>query len=116
MRMVKIAFFLMLVTLVSAGPPAFSADPKAKVATKGAVDECVEPAAGPIAAKQPASGAPVAQSAEASSSAAVARVGFPAPDFEAPSYQNGGFKNIKLSDFKGKWVVLCFYPGDFTFV
>jgi peroxiredoxin len=28
----------------------------------------------------------------------------------------GGFKNVKLSDYKGKWVVLCFYPGDFTFV
>jgi alkyl hydroperoxide reductase subunit AhpC len=29
---------------------------------------------------------------------------------------DGGFKNIKLSDYRGKWVVLCFYPGDFTFV
>ena len=28
----------------------------------------------------------------------------------------GGFKNIKLSDYKGKWIVICFYPGDFTFV
>ncbi len=26
------------------------------------------------------------------------------------------FKNIKLSDYKGNWVVICFYPGDFTFV
>ena len=25
-------------------------------------------------------------------------------------------KNVKLSDYIGKWVVLCFYPGDFTFV
>ena len=38
------------------------------------------------------------------------------PDFEATAFQNGAFKNVKLSDFKGKWVVLCFYPGDFTFV
>jgi peroxiredoxin (alkyl hydroperoxide reductase subunit C) len=30
--------------------------------------------------------------------------------------QGEGFKNIKLSDYRGKWVVLCFYPGDFTFV
>ena len=29
---------------------------------------------------------------------------------------NGGFKNLKLSDYKGKWVVMCIYPGDFTFV
>jgi alkyl hydroperoxide reductase subunit AhpC len=27
-----------------------------------------------------------------------------------------GFKPVKLSDYKGKWIVLCFYPGDFTFV
>jgi hypothetical protein len=46
----------------------------------------------------------------------VARVGRPAPDFEANAYQDGAFKNVKLSDFKGSWVVLCFYPGDFTFV
>lgn len=46
----------------------------------------------------------------------LARVGKPAPDFEATAYQNGGFKNIKLSDYKGKWIVICFYPGDFTFV
>ncbi|HID02876.1 MAG TPA: redoxin domain-containing protein, partial [Desulfobacterales bacterium] len=26
------------------------------------------------------------------------------------------FINIKLSDYLGKWVLLCFYPGDFTFV
>jgi peroxiredoxin (alkyl hydroperoxide reductase subunit C) len=45
-----------------------------------------------------------------------ARVGQPAPDFEAAAYVNGGFKNIKLSDYRGKWVVVCFYPGDFTFV
>jgi peroxiredoxin (alkyl hydroperoxide reductase subunit C) len=46
----------------------------------------------------------------------VARVGKPAPDFELPAFVDGGFKNIKLSDYRGKWVILCFYPGDFTFV
>jgi peroxiredoxin (alkyl hydroperoxide reductase subunit C) len=44
------------------------------------------------------------------------RVGGKAPDFEAPAYQNGQFGQIKLSDYLGKWVALCFYPGDFTFV
>ena len=44
------------------------------------------------------------------------KVGGPAPDFELAGYYQGGFKNFKLSEFKGKWVVLCFYPGDFTFV
>lgn len=43
-------------------------------------------------------------------------VGAKAPDFEAPAYQNGKFGQVKLSDYLGKWVVLCFYPGDFTFV
>lgn len=43
-------------------------------------------------------------------------VGRPAPDFEAPAYHKGAFTNIKLSDHFGKWTLLCFYPGDFTFV
>jgi peroxiredoxin (alkyl hydroperoxide reductase subunit C) len=46
----------------------------------------------------------------------TARVGRKAPDFEAPAFYEGKFVNIKLSDFAGKWVLLCFYPGDFTFV
>jgi peroxiredoxin (alkyl hydroperoxide reductase subunit C) len=46
----------------------------------------------------------------------VVRVGQKAPDFEAPAYQDGNFGQVKLSDYLGKWVVLCFYPGDFTFV
>lgn len=44
------------------------------------------------------------------------QVGKKAPDFEAPAYHNGKFVNVKLSDYLGKWVLLCFYPGDFTFV
>ena len=46
----------------------------------------------------------------------TARVGQKAPDFTAPSYYQGGFGPVKLSDYTGKWVLLCFYPGDFTFV
>jgi peroxiredoxin (alkyl hydroperoxide reductase subunit C) len=46
----------------------------------------------------------------------TARVGQKAPDFEAPAYYQGGFKSVKLSDYLGKWVLVCFYPGDFTFV
>lgn len=81
-----------------------------------AQDQCVSPARGPI-------GVPEAQrspSAQTKSPEEVklmtARVGKPAPDFEAPAYVDGGFKNIKLSDYRGNWVVVCFYPGDFTFV
>ena len=44
------------------------------------------------------------------------KVGQKAPDFVAPAYHQGKFVNVKLSDHLGKWVILCFYPGDFTFV
>jgi alkyl hydroperoxide reductase subunit AhpC len=40
----------------------------------------------------------------------------PAPEFEAVAVVNGDFKTVKLSDYKGKYVVLFFYPLDFTFV
>ncbi len=44
------------------------------------------------------------------------QVGKKAPDFQAPAFHEGQIKQIKLSDYLGKWVLLCFYPGDFTFV
>jgi peroxiredoxin (alkyl hydroperoxide reductase subunit C) len=43
-------------------------------------------------------------------------IGRKAPDFTAPGYHQGKFINLKLSEYFSKWVVLCFYPGDFTFV
>jgi len=43
-------------------------------------------------------------------------VGKKAPDFTAKAYHKGAEKEIKLSDFNGKWVMLCFYPADFTCV
>ena len=46
----------------------------------------------------------------------MVKVGKPAPDFTAPGYFDGKFMNFNLSEYKGKWVLLCFYPGDFTFV
>jgi peroxiredoxin (alkyl hydroperoxide reductase subunit C) len=39
-----------------------------------------------------------------------------APDFTADALVNGEFKKVSLSDYKGKKVVLFFYPLDFTFV
>jgi peroxiredoxin len=38
------------------------------------------------------------------------------PDFELEAFQNNDIRKIKFSDYKGKWVVLIFYPADFTFV
>lgn len=46
----------------------------------------------------------------------TARVGHPAPDFKAEGFHEGVFKTFQLSEYKGQWVLLCFYPGDFTFV
>src|ERR1044071_5246012 len=46
----------------------------------------------------------------------AAFVSQPAPDFKADAYVNGEFKEVSLSQFKGKKVVLFFYPLDFTFV
>lgn len=43
----------------------------------------------------------------------------PAPDFKQPAYQKGikeEYKEISLKDYKGKWLILFFYPRDFTFV
>ncbi|XP_022829699.1 peroxiredoxin 1 isoform X3 [Spodoptera litura] len=40
----------------------------------------------------------------------------PAPQFKTTAVVNGEFKDIALSDYKGKYVVLFFYPLDFTFV
>ena len=40
----------------------------------------------------------------------------PAPCFEGQAWVDGAIQKIKLEDYKGKWVVLFFYPFDFTFV
>jgi hypothetical protein len=37
-------------------------------------------------------------------------------DFELPAVVGDEIKNIKLSDYQGKWRVVCFFPAAFTFV
>jgi len=47
----------------------------------------------------------------------MVKVSESAPVFEGVmAYQNGEFKKLNLADYKGKWVVLFFYPRDFTFI
>ncbi len=70
---------------------------------------------GTVAGQEPAGDAP-AQSSPAREVPMGVRVGQKAPDFTAPAYHKGGFTQVTLSSFAGKWVLLCFYPGDFTFV
>lgn len=43
-------------------------------------------------------------------------IGSSIADFELASYQNGKLGKVKLSEYSGKWLVLFFYPADFTFV
>lgn len=79
-------------------------------------DGCVKPASGPIMPEgrldTPKGDTPVKEVV-----GMHARVGMEAPDFEANAFVAGeGFKPVKLSDYRGKWIVVCFYPGDFTFV
>jgi NADH-dependent peroxiredoxin subunit C len=44
------------------------------------------------------------------------QVGRKAPDFTAKAYAKGQFTDVSLADYRGRWVMLVFYPGDFTFV
>ena len=75
---------------------------------------CARPTGGPVGETLPE---PVIEkNSPQKESASMIQVGKKAPDFTAPGYQKGKFINVKLSDYLGKWVVLCFYPGDFTFV
>ena len=77
---------------------------------------CVKPAQGPIAGPEEMVGA-VALETRGEVKKMQARFGREAPDFEANAFFAGeGFKSIRLSSYRGKWIVLCFYPGDFTFV
>mgnify|MGYP001544249869 CR=1 FL=1 len=79
-------------------------------------DGCVKPVAGPITPDNEA--APDAPAPAKEAPRMHARVGREAPDFEATAFipSTGDFQPVKLSDYKGKWITLCFYPGDFTFV
>ena len=76
---------------------------------------CARPTGGPV-------GEPVTKTeekptvAEKKEGKSMAIIGRKAPDFEAPAYFDGKFVDVKLSEYLGKWVLLCFYPGDFTFV
>jgi len=46
----------------------------------------------------------------------MVKLNIEAPTFEAMSYHDNEFKSINFEDYKGKFVVLFFYPADFTFV
>ena len=80
-------------------------------------DGCVQPARGPIVPESESAAPVVGATSSQEVRTVFARVGQQAPDFEATAFvADVGFKPVALSDYKGQWVVVCFYPGDFTFV
>jgi peroxiredoxin (alkyl hydroperoxide reductase subunit C) len=73
-------------------------------------------ATGTVAGGQPEARETVEPDKPRKEAVVTALVGQKAPDFTAPAYHRGTFTSVQLSSFAGKWVMLCFYPGDFTFV
>lgn len=77
---------------------------------------CAKPTGAVVGAEPANDDQPKADETREEKSMVMVKVGGKAPDFEAPAYHKGGFTTVKLSDYVGKWVLVCFYPGDFTFV
>ena len=76
---------------------------------------CARPTGGPVGVRPEAKKEDTQQQITREVKSMVT-VGEKAPDFTAPAYHKGKFINVQLSQHLGKWGVLCFYPGDFTFV
>jgi peroxiredoxin (alkyl hydroperoxide reductase subunit C) len=76
---------------------------------------CARPTGG-LVGEEPSGDKPNEVKEEKKEVKSMVMIGRKAPDFMAPGYFQGKFINVHLSDYLGKWVLLCFYPGDFTFV
>ncbi len=46
----------------------------------------------------------------------MVRIGEQIPDLELSVYHHEEIKQVNLADYRGKWLILAFYPADFTFV
>jgi len=76
---------------------------------------CARPTGG-LVGEEPSGGKTLEMTEAKKEVRSMVMIGRKAPDFIAPGYFQGKFINVHLSDYLGKWVLLCFYPGDFTFV
>ncbi len=77
---------------------------------------CARPTGGPVGEPAETTESPPEDTPSTDTDRTMIKVGEKAPDFTAPAYHNGDFTSVSLSDYLGRWVVLCFYPGDYTFV
>jgi peroxiredoxin (alkyl hydroperoxide reductase subunit C) len=77
---------------------------------------CARPTGGPVGETPDEEASATTSEKTEKEVKSMIQVGRKAPDFTAPGYQQGKFINVQLSEYLGKWVLLCFYPGDFTFV
>ncbi|MBL4903409.1 MAG: redoxin domain-containing protein [Desulfocapsa sp.] len=77
---------------------------------------CARPTGGPVGKEPDSKSESTSEQQIIKEKQSMIQVGKKAPDFSAPGFHKGTFINTKLSDYLGKWVLLCFYPGDFTFV
>ena len=75
---------------------------------------CARPTGGPVG--EPEEAAEKETKNAVKEKTEMIKIGKKVPDFVAPAYHKGKFVSVKLSEYLGKWVLLCFYPGDFTFV
>lgn len=76
---------------------------------------CARPTGGPVGGQEEAAESETKNVVREETTAMI-KIGKKVPDFVAPAYHQGNFVSVKLSEYLGKWVLLCFYPGDFTFV
>jgi peroxiredoxin (alkyl hydroperoxide reductase subunit C) len=76
---------------------------------------CARPTGGLVGEKEKVQTPQIGQKTEKEERSMIL-IGRKAPDFTAPAYHKGKFVNLQLSEYFGKWILLCFYPGDFTFV
>lgn len=111
MKKITIALAVSLLATAFLAAAGFAAEGKGDESSTS----CVEPVKGPLVEGNNG-GAAINNGPRPNPAPMRAQVGKPVIDFEAHAYHNGKFRNVKLSDYKGQWVVLCFYPGDFTFV
>lgn len=77
---------------------------------------CARPTGGVVGELSPKPDAKQVDPKQEKGAKNMIQIGKKAPDFSAPAYVNGDFGAVQLSEYLGKWVSLCFYPGDFTFV